>query len=587
VGMRHPTARTVAIVAASAAARRRGFSTSQGMLGRDPLPVVVPVMSVPALEASADVAGPPGWAWARSSVLPEHRVLRLPSLAPTSPGARVLAWNVKEGDAVDPYGLLCVVGAKDGRDPNVEVRIDVGDCGGCVARLLSAEVGCEGPIVSNGAALAVVCRHPGDALIFADPEMVAAAVDAEASTDFRENLGVARADEQDEVVRGGVGGAAEDAQESLREALYAGGAAVHADGDSRLATWQVVLTFAGGAFSGWQSQSLRGFGHDKISTVQGEVEQALRVAMRDKGIKVIGASRTDSGVHARSYSAHFRGPRPVLPGAERTLVASLNGILPRTVRCLAAREVHPQFHARYSALGKVYLYRVISGPCHDPLGGTQSTYESMPLDVWAMRSAARAFIGTHDFSSFQNAYSDKRKVNPIRNISRCDVLLHADLHSDTESFSGVEGAFQVVDFIVEGRSFLYKMVRNMVGALLEVGRGRQGEDFIEELLLLRDRAVAAERYDAAPGKGLTLQKVLYPPASLIPPPRGLRADVDRSLAEDLVRVGGPDPLGSQAYDLEQFLRDERLDLGDDGIVEGEDEHMMNVYLKNLPRRRAS
>lgn len=581
-GMRRFVLRTADVSAA--VTRRRGLSSSGRVVGltRPEAPVDASAGESLLLETSADVSGPPkGGVWTRVDGLPEHRVLRLPRLAPTSPGARVLSWGAREGEDIGPYGLLCVVGAKDGREPNREVRVDVGMRGGYIARLLPVDVGYESQMLPSGAPLAVLCRCSEDAYVFADPAAVDAALAEYGGVreDVRSKVGLAEGEEGSE----GVG----DVPGSLREALYAGGAAIHPDGDERLATWQVLLTYAGRAFSGWQSQSLRGFGHDKISTVQGEVEQALRIVTRDKRIKVTGASRTDSGVHARSYSAHFRAPRPVLLGAERTLVASLNGIMPRTVRCLAAREVHPQFHARYSALGKVYVYRVLSGPCHDPLGGEQCTYEGMRLDVQAMRRAARAFVGTHDFSSFQNVYSDKHQVNPIRNISRCDVIVHADPYLEAEAPYSAEDALKVIDFVVVGRSFLYKMVRNMVGALLEVGRGRQGEDFIEDLLRIRNRTTAAERYDAAPGMGLTLHRVLYPPEALVPPPRGARALVEQELADDLAREGGPDPLGPQAYDLKRFLREERLDLGEDGSGSVEIVHMNNVYLKNLPRGRGA
>ncbi|NXQ26204.1 PUSL1 protein, partial [Alaudala cheleensis] len=224
------------------------------------------------------------------------------------------------------------------------------------------------------------------------------------------------------------------------------------------------------------------------------------------------SSRTDSGVHALANAAHLdilRGPGKA-PFTAQQLVQALNHHLrPEPIRILSAQRVPSSFHARFCALSRTYIYRLLLGCAHHsqipvferdlcwaPAGG--------PLDIQAMREGAQFLLGTHDFSTFRSLSPEAEAQSPVRTLLQLQVLpapgflAHHYLHRGLEFW----------EVKVKGRAFLYKQVRRMVGALVAVGQGKFPPQHIQELLELRDsRAFPPQAM--APASGLFLQAVEF------------------------------------------------------------------------------
>ncbi|HTY76350.1 MAG TPA: tRNA pseudouridine(38-40) synthase TruA [Candidatus Bathyarchaeia archaeon] len=239
----------------------------------------------------------------------------------------------------------------------------------------------------------------------------------------------------------------------------------------------MTLAYDGTDFAGWQVQPDR-------PTVQGLVREACRRILGEP-VKVTGASRTDAGVHALRQVASLATASALEVGQ---LARGLNALLPAAVRVLDAREAPPGFDARRSALGKRYLYVMDRGRVAHPILRRFAWHPRFPLDVAAMRSALGAVRGKHDFQAFCAAPGRGRTptctVRSARLIARGEqlaVLLSAD-------------------------SFLHHMVRNIVGSLVEVGRGAQPPSWMSALLAGRDRTRSGP---TAPPQGLFLVRVLY------------------------------------------------------------------------------
>ena len=201
------------------------------------------------------------------------------------------------------------------------------------------------------------------------------------------------------------------------------------------------------------------------------------------------AGRTDSGVHAVAQVVHAsfatRLPPPVL-------VRALNALLPRDLAVRGVAAAEEEFHARYSARSKAYVYRLWNGSTRSPLRERDSVWIAQSLDLLALRHAAALCTGTRDFSSFRAAGA--APGNAIRTLYRVALC-------------GAPGAELRIE--VEGSGFLRHMVRNLVGTLLEVGRRRRSPESIPALLAARDRRLAGP---SAPPRGLTLARIDYPRA---------------------------------------------------------------------------
>jgi len=266
---------------------------------------------------------------------------------------------------------------------------------------------------------------------------------------------------------------------------------------------RIVLAFDGTSYAGWQVQPDR-------PTIQGIVREAIE---RTSGelVKLTGSGRTDAGTHARGLVANFLTSSRMPSSA---WVPALNRLLPEDIRVLSARSVPQCFHARLSARSKVYRYQVYRGPVLPPHRARDHYHYPYSLDLSTLRRAARMFEGEHDFASFA-AHSGERNDRRAQvggagspTASRRKSA-KGDASPDTvrrilSCRAEIRGSNLI--FQVEGNGFLHHMVRNMVGTLLEVGRGRISLGQFEELLRTRDRTQAGF---TAPAHGLTLVRVRY------------------------------------------------------------------------------
>jgi len=240
---------------------------------------------------------------------------------------------------------------------------------------------------------------------------------------------------------------------------------------------RLVLGFDGTEYHGWQIQ-------EQQKTVQGELREAIRKITGEDTIPA-GSGRTDAGTHARALVANFStGAR--IPA--RNLVRALNSVLPCDIRVLSAKEAPADFHARRSARSKIYRYQMYRGAIMPPHLAREHFHFPYPIDLAAMQHAAALFAGTHDFASFAASGSDKKST--VRRIFHCRL----------------QSTGHRLIFTVEGNGFLHHMVRNMVGTLLELGRGLITQVEFEALFEVRDRTQAGF---TAPAHGLILLKVNY------------------------------------------------------------------------------
>lgn len=247
---------------------------------------------------------------------------------------------------------------------------------------------------------------------------------------------------------------------------------------------KLTLEYDGGRFVGWQTQP-------NGRSVQETLEAAIG-RLCGEPVRVTGAGRTDAGVHARGQVASLSTSRD-LP--LRAWSAGLNALLPEDVACVRAEGAPEGFDARRWARGKRYMYSILQTPVRSPLRRGRAWEIRRPLDLAAMRGAAPAFLGKHDFSALRAADCPARTT--VREMRRLEILS--------------EGPGVTV--VVEATAFLKHMVRNIVGTLVEVGHGRRAADSLPGLLAGRDRTRAGP---TAPAHGLCLDEVFYLPGNADP-----------------------------------------------------------------------
>ena len=244
-----------------------------------------------------------------------------------------------------------------------------------------------------------------------------------------------------------------------------------------MTTYKLTLEYDGTRYAGWQYQPNQ-------STVQEAVEHALTQITQTR-IPIIAAGRTDAGVHARGQVISFQSDKSLSP---YEWIRALNGLLPPDIAIQQAVEIPDTFHARYSALGKIYEYRILRATHRSALDRYRLWHIPQPLNLEAMKEAVTYFLGTHDFSSFQNSPTDTK--NPICTLTTFTV----------------EQENALIRLHVQANRFLKQMVRSMVGTLVEVGRGKRQPSDIQHIIEAVDRRTAGK---TAPPQGLSLIKVLY------------------------------------------------------------------------------
>ncbi|HLB52753.1 MAG TPA: tRNA pseudouridine(38-40) synthase TruA [Chlamydiales bacterium] len=244
--------------------------------------------------------------------------------------------------------------------------------------------------------------------------------------------------------------------------------------------YKLTIGYDGAPYCGWQIQK-------SGLSIQFLIEKALHTLLRSE-VRCIGASRTDAGVHAKGQVAHFRSEKELSPYKARY---SLNALLPPTIRIFDIEPVPPDFHACASAFSKIYYYHLHLDPISNPLTRNYCYRPTGVLNLDQISKAIPHFLGTRDFFSFANeGTKGSASRNAIRTLFRLEMK---------EQEEGVRLEF-------EGDGFLYKMVRNITGTLLEVGKGNLDPDKIPHLFAERNRKAVGM---AASPQGLCLMKVLY------------------------------------------------------------------------------
>lgn len=241
---------------------------------------------------------------------------------------------------------------------------------------------------------------------------------------------------------------------------------------------KLVIEFDGTNYSGWQIQN------DQV-TVQGVIEEAIKVVTKDHQVKINGSSRTDSGVHAVGMVANFN-TNSTIP-AEKFRDA-INTKLPDDIAIVKSEEVALDFHPRYCCLGKTYSYTIINRVEKVALRKNYAYHVKQELNIENMKEACKYFIGTHDFKAFRSQGSSVKTT--VRNIKELYIVKNG----------------QEIKIYITADGFLYNMVRNIVGTLIYVGTGKIKPEDIVTIINSKDRSKAGT---CVPPNGLVLEKVYY------------------------------------------------------------------------------
>jgi len=242
---------------------------------------------------------------------------------------------------------------------------------------------------------------------------------------------------------------------------------------------RLKIEYNGARYCGWQIQPA-----GRKKSIQETIEKVLCKILSEK-VKLIVSGRTDAGVHALAQVANFyTGSKIPLD----KLKLGLNGLLPRDIKISEIGEARQDFHSRFSSKAKIYRYTILNRTHSSPLMDGKVFFYPHPLNLRIMRKEARVLLGKHNFSSFQASLGKER--NPIKTIKKLVITKNKD--------------FVYID--IEADGFLYNMVRNIVGTLIQIGRGKLEEGHLKKILLLKDRRTAGQ---TLPAHGLCLLKVKY------------------------------------------------------------------------------
>lgn len=249
--------------------------------------------------------------------------------------------------------------------------------------------------------------------------------------------------------------------------------------------YKLIIAYDGTAYSGWQVQP-------NATSVQALIQDAIKTITR-REVTLIGSGRTDAGVHALGQVAHFFCD---LSLDLFRVIASINGLLPKDIRVLSIEEMPLTFHAQHNAIRKTYRYHLNLESFQNPFRRSYSWHVHGAINLDVLKEASQMFIGTHDFTSFANeSYKGSAAKDPVRNLQHVNIMPE-------------EGG---VYLELTANGFLYKMVRNIVGTLVEIAAGKLPVKVIPEMFAAKDRRVAGQ---AAPPHGLFLVQVDYPESGL-------------------------------------------------------------------------
>jgi tRNA pseudouridine38-40 synthase len=255
---------------------------------------------------------------------------------------------------------------------------------------------------------------------------------------------------------------------------------------NNMSRFKFTIEYEGTRYRGWQRQK-------NERTVQGELEKSIREGLHLESFEFQGAGRTDSGVHAIAQVAHLEAVTDLTP---EVMLITINDTLPADINILAAEKVHPRFHARHHALARTYLYQISRR--RTALGKRFVWWVKEELNIDAMRSAAGQFVGLKDFRSFTKDDPDEKSTK----VFLSDFV--------------VREAGDLILLRVTGSHFLWKSVRRMVGALVEVGRGSLAPETLKRLLHSDSQELS---HFTAPPSGLFLEHIQYNEDEILHPPQ--------------------------------------------------------------------
>ena len=242
---------------------------------------------------------------------------------------------------------------------------------------------------------------------------------------------------------------------------------------------RLIIEYNGARYCGWQAQP-----NAKKKSIQAVIEKVLSGIIREK-VKLVASGRTDAGVHALAQVANFQTANPI---PLNKLKLGLNSLLPKDIKISRIEKASRSFHSRFSSKSKLYRYTILNRGHSSPLLEGKVLFYPHKLDVGLMRRESGVLLGRHDFSSFRASLGKEK--NPVKRIKKLNIFRRGD--------------FIYID--IEADGFLYNMIRNIVGTLIDVGRGRLANGRLKEILLSKDRRLAGQT--VLPG-GLCLLKVKY------------------------------------------------------------------------------
>jgi len=265
---------------------------------------------------------------------------------------------------------------------------------------------------------------------------------------------------------------------------------------------KLVIEYDGTEYHGWQLQP-------EMRTIQGEIESRLSMITKTK-VPIVGAGRTDAGVHALGQTANFLTESKMTPDEFKV---ALNSVLPEDIVIKNAQEVDEDFNSRYTAIGRTYRYTILNDTTPSAFLRNYAYMFPRPIDIDSMAEACKSLLGTHDFSSFASTGDAVKSYIRIVENARIEIKETSESdnifceHPSEQSDSIFCEQHRLIHFQIQANAFLRCMVRAIIGTLLEIGKGKIPADRMWEVINAKDRSAAGP---CLPARGLCLMKVDYP-----------------------------------------------------------------------------